>query len=468
MLFHSFEFLVFFCVVFAVFWTLRNHRTRMGWLLIASCVFYGSWNPWLVGLILFTAGVDYVIARRLMEEQAPRRRRVLLILSIGMSIGLLAYFKYAVFLAENAVLGLNALGGDFARPMWSIVLPLGISFYTFETISYVVDVYRRRIPAARNVLDYALYIMFFPHLIAGPIVRPGYLLRQIRRARCFNWARLQLGAQFFLRGLFKKAVLADHLAAVVDPVFKDPAAYSSGTLWLATVCYAAQIYCDFSGYTDMAIGTAHAFGFRLPRNFNLPYFASSIADFWRRWHITLATWMRDYVYIPLGGSRISPARTYFNIIVTFALCGLWHGAAWQFLVFGLYHGVLLSLERALPLSRRFDAPVFQPLKIARTFVLLCIGLVIFRAHALPEGFVMLGRMLSPASGEVLSAHLVALGTAIVAVVFAGHLVGTFLPRSATIARRAPPALVGFALASFFLLIQLLMPAKSAIFVYFQF
>jgi alginate O-acetyltransferase complex protein AlgI len=251
-------------------------------------------------------------------------------------------------------------------------------------------------------------------------------------------------------------------------VFKSPETYSSGTLWLAAICYAAQIYCDFSGYTDMAVGTAHAFGFRLPRNFNLPYFASSIADFWRRWHITLATWMRDYVYIPLGGSRVSGPRTYFNMIATFALCGLWHGAAWQFLIFGFYHGVLLSLERAFPLPHFFGASVFKPLKIARTFALLCFGLVIFRAHGLPDAFVMLERMLLAAHGQSLSADLVALGTVIVAVVFAGHVAGTFLPHAPQMLRRVPPALAGLALGAFFLLLQVLMPAHSAVFVYFQF
>ena len=467
MLFHSFGFFLFFCIVFAVFWTLRSHRARMGWLLAASCVFYGTWNPWLISLILFTAAVDYVIALRLMTEESPARRRGLLAISICMSVGLLAFFKYARFLADNVITGLNLAGTHIESPMWQIVLPLGISFYTFETISYVVDVYRRRIAAERNVIDYALYIMFFPHLIAGPIVRPGFFLPQIKRLKRFDWARLQLGAQYFLRGLFKKAVLADQLSAIVDPVFKTPALYSTEMLWLAVPCYAAQIYCDFSGYTDMAIGAAHAFGFKLPRNFNLPYFANSIGEFWRRWHITLSSWLRDYIYIPLGGSRGGPARTYRNIVLTFALCGLWHGAAWQYVVFGLYHGVLLSIERAFPLPRYFDRPLFHPLKVARTFLLLLIGVVIFRAHTISDAWLMLQHMAVPVAGKNLSPNLVCLGLVVLALVFAGHALGTFknLPR---VTRRIPPVVMGIALACFFLLIQLLIPAESAAFVYFQF
>ena len=467
MLFHSFGFFVFFCVVFAVFWTLRSHRARMGWLLLASCVFYGTWNPWLILLILFTASVDYVIALRLMREESPAVRRALLALSICMSLSLLAFFKYARFLADTVITGLNLAGTHLASPLWQIVLPLAISFYTFETISYVVDVYRRRIPAERNVIDYALYIMFFPHLIAGPIVRPGFFLPQVRRLKRFDWARMQLGAQFFLRGLFKKAVLADQLAAIIDPVFKTPAIYSTPMLWLAVPCYAAQIYCDFSGYTDMAIGAAHTFGFKLPQNFNRPYFADSIGEFWRRWHITLSSWLRDYVYIPLGGSRGSPARTYRNIVLTFALCGLWHGAAWQYVIFGLYHGVLLSIERAFPLPSSFNAPLFHPLKVARTFFLLLIGVVIFRAHAITDAWLMLEHMVIPVAGQTLSPDLIRLGLVVLAVVFAGHALGT-MPGLPRLARRIPPVAMGVALACFFLLIQMLIPAESAAFVYFQF
>src|SRR5262245_46274243 len=282
MLFQTFSFAVFFAAVFAVYWALRRHRHRMAWLLAASFVFYGSWNPWLVALIVFSASVDYATALLLERTAAPGRRRLLLLLSIGTNLGLLAFFKYANFFLESAYALADLLGARGERALYDIVLPLGISFYTFETISYIVDVYQGKVRAVRNPLDYALYIMFFPHLLAGPIVRPREFLPQLRRRKRFSWDRAQLGLQFFLIGLFKKAVLADNVAEVIDPVFKDPAAFGTAAAWLAVVGYAVQVYCDFSGYSDMAVGLAHLLGFHLPANFHLPYFAANIAEFWRR------------------------------------------------------------------------------------------------------------------------------------------------------------------------------------------
>ncbi len=467
MLFHSFGFFVFFWIVFAVYWSLPQLRLRNGWLVVASCVFYGTWNPWLVSLILFTAAVDYVVARRLMTTESPTMRRALLALSIGVTLSLLVFFKYANFLAASAVFGLNLAGANLKSPLWDIVLPLGISFYTFETISYVVDVYRRRIPAARSILDYALYILFFPHLIAGPIVRPGFFLPQLQRIKRFDWARLQLGAQIFLRGLFKKAVLADHLAAIVDPVFAAPASYSTGTIWLAVPCHVAQIYCDFSGYSDMAVGTAHAFGFKLPVNFNLPFFAASVSEFWQRWHITLSIWLRDYVYRPLGRTRGGGRSVYSNLILTFIICGLWHGAAWNFVLFGLYHGVVLSLEHAFRLPPTFYGWRLRPLRIAKMFLLICVGDVLFRAHSIPDAWLMLQKAVCAVDGQKLPPESIGLGLLILAVVFAGHLIGS-LHHANRWLERIPPVAMGIGLAVWFLLIQLLMPAEGAPFVYFQF
>jgi alginate O-acetyltransferase complex protein AlgI len=382
-------------------------------------------------------------------------------------LSLLIFFKYALFLGTSATYVLNLLGANLQAPTWQIVLPLGISFYTFETISYVVDVYRGRVAAARNIGNYALYIMFFPHLIAGPIVRPGYFLAQTEGKKRFSWARLQLGAQLFLRGLFKKAVLADHLATVVDPVFASPATYSTGMIWLAVPCYAAQVYCDFSGYSDMAIGAAHALGFKLPVNFNLPYFAASVGEFWRRWHITLSTWLRDYLYIPLGGSRLGSARTYLNLILTFTICGLWHGAAWNYVIFGLYHGVILSLERALPMPRWLAWKAFRPFKVAGTFLLLCAGLIVFRAQSMPDAWLMLHRSVFSVAGQNLTPDLIQIGILIAVIILIGHFIGTFV-NTDRLMQRIPAVAMGIGMACFFLLIQLLMPAHSAAFVYFQF
>jgi alginate O-acetyltransferase complex protein AlgI len=304
-------------------------------------------------------------------------------------------------------------------------------------------------------------------LIAGPIVRPAFFLPQIQRTKRFDWARLQLGAQFFLRGLFKKAVLADHLAAIVDPVFAAPAAYSTNMIWLAVPCYAVQVYCDFSGYSDMAVGTAHAFGYKLPVNFNLPYFSESVSEFWRRWHITLSTWLRDYVYIPLGGSRGSTARTYGNLILTLTICGLWHGAAWNYVIFGLYHGVILSLERAFSLPRARAGWAFRPLRIAVTFLMLCAGLVIFRTHAITDAWLMWQRAVFVVDGQRLPPDLVMLGLLVLAIVFAGHLFGS-LGHTNRWLERIPPVAVGFGMATAFLLIMFLMPQDGTPFAYFQF
>ncbi len=467
MLFHSFAFFVFFGVTFAVYWTLRRHEFRMVWLVAASIIFYAAWNPWFVLLIAFTAGVDYLLALRIEQATNQAHRRFLLIASLVISLSLLVSFKYAnFFLASSAGL-FRLLGFEVVPPVLHIVLPLGISFYTFETISYVVDVYRRRMPAERNPLHYALFIMFFPHLIAGPIVRPGQFLPQVRAPKHFDWARLQLGVQLFLRGLFKKAVLADRIAIIIDPVFLRPVEYSSATLWIATVGYAVQAYCDFSGYTDMALGAAHALGFKLPQNFRQPYLSASVSEFWRRWHITLSGWVRDYIYIPLGGSRGSRSQTYRNLIVTMTILGLWHGAGWTYLVFGVYHGILLSLERAFPYPPWSNHGLPRLVRIIWTLMLLCIGLVIFRSVSLGAAWMTLGRMFQPLSGINLSSGALAIVSLIIFCIVAGHLLGES-KRARSIERLIPAPILGVLLALQLLFIQLLIPADAKPFIYFQF
>src|SRR5262245_19119751 len=380
MLFHSFAFFAFFWVVFAVYWILRQHRHRLAWLLFASCVFYMVWNPWLISLILFSASVDFFMAIQLEHIQSPRARRGLLVLSITTNLSLLAFFKYANFFLDSVHGCAGWLGWHYTSPALELILPLGISFYTFETISYIVDVYQGRTKAERSLLDYALYIMFFPHLIAGPIVRPRDFLPQLKLRKLFSYGRFYVGLKLFLLGLVKKAVLADQLAGVVEPVFKDPEAFGSAAVWLAVLCYAMQIYCDFSGYSDMARGIAHTLGYKLPANFNLPYLAANITDFWRRWHISLSSWLRDYLYIPLGGNRNGVAQTYRNLILTMLLGGLWHGASWTFVAWGLYHGVLLALHRVCPRPRWTGHVLLRPFAVAGTFLLVCVGWVFFRAQ----------------------------------------------------------------------------------------
>jgi alginate O-acetyltransferase complex protein AlgI len=468
MLFPTSSFLFFFAVFFPVYWALRVHRTRMLWLLLASCVFYMSWNPWLILLILFSASVDYAAALAIERSNSARVRRMLLVGSICLNLSLLAFFKYANFFLDSAGQALGLFDIVLSRQTLDIILPLGISFYTFETISYIVDVHGGRTRAVRSPLDYALFIMFFPHLVAGPIVRPRDFLPQLQRRKRWNWNRLYLGARLFLIGLFKKSIIADYLGQhVVDPVFADPAAYGSLAVWLAALAYAVQIYGDFSGYSDMGIGLAHTLGFKLPANFRYPYLAADITEFWRRWHISLSSWLRDYLYIPLGGSRFGTLLTYRNLVIVMLLGGLWHGANWTFVVWGLYHGALLALHRALPWPRAISAPLLRPLHIMSTFLLVVVGWVFFRAQTLGEATLLLGRMAWPAPGLALAPQLVLLVWTCLALTLLGHLLGTHLdsPRAE---RRIPAPVMGAALASLLALVLVLFPDSTRAFIYFQF
>ena len=470
-LFNSFAFAGFFCLVFAVYWAIPRHRGRMLWLLAASCAFYMSWKPLLILLILFSASIDFLAARWLERLSNRSVRRCLLLLSIGCNVGLLAFFKYTNFLLDNGCTLLNWAGLAAGHPLLRFLedwgLPLGISFYTFETISYVVDVYRGRVRAQRSLLDYALYIMFFPHLIAGPIVRPRDFLPQLRRAKRFDWDRTQLGAQLFVIGLIKKAVLADWLAAAADPVFAAPAEYGSGALWLAVLCYSGQIFCDFSGYSDMAIGVAHTFGFKLPMNFNMPYLASNISDFWRRWHISLSSWLRDYIYIPLGGNRCGTARTYVNLMLTMLLGGLWHGANWTFVFWGFYHGALLAVHRAVRLPRWLGSALFRPLAVAGTFLLVSVGWVFFRAPTFGNALCMLRGMFAPLGGLAIDRTTQAIAVACLLAILVGHLIGQFVPLG-RLERRLPAPVLGTLLAALLIAAQVLVPESGKAFLYFQF
>jgi alginate O-acetyltransferase complex protein AlgI len=466
-LFHSVRFFYLFAVTFALYWALRSQRARMVVLLCASIYFYARWNPWLVGLVLGTALFDYWIAIRIEDATGPRQRRLLLAASLSVTLGLLAYFKYTNFFVSLLWPVVQSLGSGRAAPLFDIVLPLGISFYTFETVSYVVDVYRGKLRAERDLLDYSLFLLFFPHLIAGPIVRPADFLPQLRVLQRFDWTRMELGLRFFVLGLLKKAVIADQVARLVDPVYAAPADYSSAAVWAATIGYAIQIYCDFSGYSDMAIGCAHAFGLQLPQNFNLPYFSLNIAEFWRRWHISLSSWLRDYLYIPLGGNRGGTVATYRNLMVTMLLGGLWHGAAWTFVLWGAYHGLLLALHRALPWPRWLDRPLFAPARAATTFLFVCLGWVLFRARSLGDAGTVYARLFQPSAGVSLTPEVTLAFALLLGVVLAAHLVGRFVDVDA-LARRLPVPVAAGSFACAILAAQLLMPDEGGAFIYFQF
>jgi alginate O-acetyltransferase complex protein AlgI len=467
MFFHSFPFLVFFAIVFTVYWSLPLQRHRMIWLLIASAAFYMSWNPWLIALLATSASLDYFLALLLERTHCETRRRLVVALSITGNLSFLFFFKYVNFFLASSSDLLTWLGFAVPRVVLDVVLPLGISFYTFEAISYIVDVSKRRIRAVRNPLDYALYMLFFPHLIAGPIVRPEEFLPQLQRSKSWNWDRMQVGVQIFLIGLFKKAILADYLALVVDPVFAEPGRFASAAHWLAVLSYAAQLYCDFSGYSDMAIGLAHLLGFKLPVNFRLPYASASIGEFWRRWHISLSSWLRDYLFIPLGGSREGTWRTYRNLLITMVLAGLWHGAGWTFALWGLYHGALLVLERACPLPAWLQWPSLRPVRVAATFLTVALGWVVFRAPTLGAAGTILRRLFQPMPGLAAEPLLAGAALCCLAMIFLGHFLGTFVDLK-KLERRLSGQVLAAGLASAVVLILLLFPEDSKAFLYFQF
>ena len=376
MIFHSLDFVVFFLVVVTVYWRLP-HRGQNVFLLAASYVFYGYVHPWFLILIAASTLVDYLSA--LGMERWPGRKRAFMAVSIASNFGLLGFFKYFNFFVENMHEVLSAAGIDAGLPALRVMLPVGISFYTFQAMSYTVDVFRGELRARRSLVDIAVFISFFPHLVAGPIQRASYLLPQVEGERRFLLPKATTGLCLIVWGMFKKLVVADNVGVIANRVFglRDP---SFEMLWAGVFAFAIQIYADFSAYTDIARGLSRWLGFELTENFRDPYMARSPADFWRRWNISLSTWFRDYVYIPLGGSRGAGWLWARNVVVTFVLSGLWHGASWNYVLWGLYHGLLLLATRA----RRMLAPAKpRPVwlavpQITGMFVLTLIGWLLFR------------------------------------------------------------------------------------------
>ena len=396
MLFTTFSFVVFLFAVLAIFYALP-HPARPYLLLGASLAFYMAWNPKYVVLILGLITIDYAAALWIAGREGPGRRIVLFV-SLCANIGLLGWFKYANFLRETWLR--IAHPGAPVMPL-DIILPLGISFHTFQSISYVVDVYRGEQQAIRNYTDYALFVAFFPQLVAGPIVRAREFFADYFHWRPPTAAEWNRGFAMILTGYVKKLVCADQFALVANAYFNDPAAFPGRMpAWTGTIAFGLQIFFDFSGYTDIAIGLALLLGFHFPQNFRRPYLSASITEFWRRWHMTLSRWLRDYIYISLGGSRRGKARTYANLMLTMLFGGLWHGASWSFVVWGGYHGLLLAIERAVFGKEERRGLVRIPLIIV-TFTLVSIGWVFFRAGTLNSAFHIIGQMFSPIPGNSL-------------------------------------------------------------------
>jgi D-alanyl-lipoteichoic acid acyltransferase DltB (MBOAT superfamily) len=385
MLFNSLDFALFFAVVYAAY-VLLPLRGQNRLLLVASYFFYGCWDYRFLSLIALSTTVDFLLAQRIHDSGDPRRRKRLLLASMALNLGVLGFFKYFNFFVGSAEALARSLGFEPEGLRLHIVLPVGISFYTFQSMSYTIDVYRRQLVPTRSLVDYALFVSLFTQLVAGPIERASHLLGQVTAPRTVRWEGIQTGAWLFFWGLFKKVVIADNMAVIVDSVFAGDVAWTTASVLIGVYAFALQIYCDFSAYSDMARGLGFFMGFDIMVNFRNPYFALNPSDFWRRWHISLSTWLRDYLYIPLGGNRNGPRRTYVNLMLTMVLGGLWHGAAWTFVWWGVFHGALLAAHRWVR-GDRADAPMSgfgRIWRIVAMFHAVCFSWLLFRAASMQD------------------------------------------------------------------------------------
>lgn len=399
MLFNSLHFVVFFIVVTGLYFVLP-HRFRWQLLLVSSCYFYMAFLPIYILILGFTIVIDY-FAGIYIERSEGKRRKLFLIFSLIANVGVLAIFKYYNFLNGNLSAFLNGIGYENHVPDLSILLPIGLSFHTFQAMSYTIEVYRGNFKAERNFGIYALYVMFYPQLVAGPIERPQNVIHQFYERHEFEYERVVDGLKLMAWGMFKKVVIADRLAIVTDPVFNSPSDYPAITLALATVFFSFQIYCDFSGYSDIALGSAKVMGFRLMKNFDRPYSAKSVSEFWTRWHVSLSSWFRDYLYIPLGGRRVSVPRWYFNLFFVFLVSGLWHGASWTFIVWGALHGFYLIFGIVTAPARARIKAFFGVdkirwlnalIQISTTFSLVTVAWVFFRATGVKNALYILRQL----------------------------------------------------------------------------
>ena len=394
MLFNTLDFAIFFPTVLLLYWTVfrRSLKLQNCFLLIVSYIFYSFWDWRFLSLIFLSSVVDYTVGYYMGRTTAKTRRKLLLLISLCFNLGLLVTFKYFNFFVDTFVDTFALFGTQFNFTTWSILLPVGISFYTFQTLSYTLDIYNNKLKPTNDVIGFFAFVSFFPQLVAGPIERASNLLSQFETPRYFNKQKSVDGLRLILGGLFKKMVIADNCALLVNTIFENYDTQSGSTLFFGAVFFAFQIYGDFSGYSDIAIGTSRLMGFDLMKNFNFPYLAQNLSDFWRRWHISLSTWFRDYVYIPLGGSRVSKPRMVFNIFVVFLVSGLWHGANWTFVFWGFIHGlfvvlVILYFRKEEAFDPQKNLPTLkQTFRIFTTFLIVVLAWVFFRAETITDAF----------------------------------------------------------------------------------
>jgi alginate O-acetyltransferase complex protein AlgI len=466
-IFSSIDYIVFFLATLGILKLLRNAFHQKLFLLLASYFFYAYWDPRFVPLMIGLSFGAYWIGVRIERSAGVAQRKQWLALGIALDLVILGFFKYYNFFIGNLNELLSAAGTRL--PFLDVLLPVGISFIVFEVISYKVDIYRDENHSAKSFLDLSLLVAFFPHLIAGPILKPRHFLPQLQNPIRIHWVNIHDGAQIFLFGMVKKVVVADRLSLFVDPVFESPHFYDSATLWLAVVAYAVQIYCDFSGYSDMAIGSARCMGFDIPKNFDMPYISTSITEFWRRWHISLSTWLKEYLYVPLGGNRRGRRRQYVNLFIVMLLGGLWHGASWNFVFWGGLHGIGLAVHKIytehLGGSKLLPKPLSGILAWAVTFAFVCVTWVFFRSNDFHASIFILKKMFliaSPEGTKWLATSLLVLTPLVVLAHWAGNRI-----RGYYIANLQ--SFFGSFLLFFTLLgILFFMPLKASPFIYFQF
>jgi D-alanyl-lipoteichoic acid acyltransferase DltB (MBOAT superfamily) len=468
MLFPTLSFGLFFLLVYAAAWLTRgSNEWRKIVLLVASWIFYGWWDARFVALLILSALLNWGAARLILAaDRKAWLRKALLILGVAANLAILGFFKYYGFFMVQLEGMLHLLGWQRDLAILQIVLPVGISFFTFQGMSYVIDIYRRK-TAPATLLDMTLLMSFFPHLVAGPIVRASHLVPQFERVPEMNRGMAAMGLSLIVWGLFKKAVIASELATgLVDPVFFDPAAHGSLDLAAAAYGYAVQIYCDFSAYSDMAIGIAALLGYRFPHNFNQPYRAASLQDFWRRWHISLSSWLRDYLYVSLGGSHHGLRRLCVSLAATMLLGGLWHGASWNFVIWGAIHGTILVAER---LWREYRPRAWRPLPLSlgvlATFHIVLLGWIFFRAASFGDALAFLAGL----SGGGASAMLTPLLLGLILLGMAFHFMPRFsIQRVGMRVRALPAPLVGIGAGLLILVVDAMRPEGVAPFIYYQF
>ncbi len=500
MIFNSYTFIIFFAIVLLLHYLKFSWQTKKRNLLIASYVFYAAWNPPFILLLWLSTIVDFFVGKALYKEENKRRKKLLLVVSLIGNLGMLCFFKYGGFLLENFVTLMNAIGVNYHPAKPNIILPAGISFYTFTTLCYTIDMYRRESKPVESLLDFSLFVTFFPHLVAGPIVRPPQLVPQFASPKQATREGLMQGLFLISMGLFMKVVLADAmLSSSADTVFNSAAKLLRLDAWMGVLAFSGQIFFDFAGYSVCAVGAAMCLGFWLPRNFNYPYAAIGFSDFWRRWHITLSSWLRDYLYIPLGGNRRGEFRTHVNLMITMLLGGLWHGASWTFVVWGALHGIYLSVERMLrpkpkptntspedraPVVTMIEpavikqasfAPAFLQTKTVKnfmlallTFFLINVTWVFFRAQNFTTAWRLLGSMFGGGRGGI--PILPTIGIYKVAVVVTLMFITHWLLRNTTVLQVAQK-MKWWAVSlvwALMLILLVLCQESSGSFIYFQF